>query len=409
MEKINRTYQQQIFDLRLLDLSKECAVVYNKAKEVFWTNLKQDIWLNDFKIQSQLVEQIQRQNLSGHTYIAAIQQFSKATISWKEAKKAYQKNPTSFSGEPKPPTKDKTLCPIFFKEENIRFKNDYLLLALARGQKPISFKWNIELGKPIFATIFWRRERGWFVSLVLEKQTTPVKLDSRKILAIDLGVKRTATTFDGQNTTIYTGKMVMSLIRLRNKIQGDFSSNLSKLTKHSRRYKKFKKSYRRISTRIDNQIKDILHKQSRAIVNNAQLNKIGTIVCGDCSSIHNKTNLGKETNQFVQQNPEQRLRKHIEDKFEAIGGKCLTIPEHYSSKTCPKCENLNTPNNRNYKCKSCGFEYDRDGVGSINIYCSYKIKHSKNVSFNKMNVVGLLTRPIGWKYKTNQDCLISNS
>lgn len=415
---INRTYVQQIFDPRLLGISKECAEVYNKAKTIFWQHLEQGKWLNSFKLQKELSGTIERINLSGHAYIASIQQFSKATASWKEAKKEYNKFPQKFSGEPKPPIKDKTICPIYFKEETIRFKNGYLLLSLKKGVKPISFRWNNKLGKPIYASISWRRERGWFVSLVLEQMTQQAKLDSNKLLAIDLGIKRTATTFDGKETTTYSGKLIMGLTRLRNKTLGKLQAKLSKLQKHSRRYKRLKKAWRRVSTRIDNQIQDILHKQSRTIVNQCKKNKVGVIVCGDCSSIHDHTNLGKENNQIVQQNPEQRLRKYIEDKFEVIGGRVETIPEHYTSKACPKCNSLNEPKNRNYKCKTCNFQYDRDGVGSVNIYCNYMLSHNvcetlqnvckapQNVSFNKMNVVGLLTRPIGWKYKTNQDCLV---
>jgi len=59
-------------------------------------------------------------------------------------------------------------------------------------------------------------------------------------------------------------------------------------------------------------------------------------------------------------------------------------------------------NNRVYKCSKCGFSYDRDGVGAINIY---KVSFGLDIKSN-LNVVGDLTTPIGWKYNTNRDCLI---
>jgi len=127
--------------------------------------------------------------------------------------------------------------------------------------------------------------------------------------------------------------------------------------------------------------------------NHCQRIIIGNIVFGDCSNIHTETNLGKQ-NQRIQQNPEQQLRKYISYKFESIGGTAEVVSEHYTTQTCPKCNNKYKPHDRRYECKKCGFEFDRDGVGAINIWLN-------NVSLDKTNVVGFLADPIGVKY---QDC-----
>ena len=86
----------------------------------------------------------------------------------------------------------------------------------------------------------------------------------------------------------------------------------------------------------------------------------------------------------------------MQEKFESVGGITEVVSERYTSRTCPKCGNIKkkSPKGRIYKCKKCKFEYDRDGVGAINIM-------KLNVSFNHdewLDVVGGLTPPIGVKY-----------
>jgi len=227
-------------------------------------------------------------------------------------------------------------------------------------------------------------------------------LDKTKVLGGDLGQKRTITTFDGKETVTYSGKAIKSEIRLREKNKGKTQNKLAGLTKHSRKYKKIKRAGRKATKKSDNRIKDICHKTSRAVVDYAVENNIGTIVIGECAGIHTNTDCGKN-NQAIQMNPEQKVAKYIKYKFESIGGTYLEVPEYYTSQTCPICGELNNPNNRSYKCK-CGFHFDRDGVGAINIW-----NKKQKVSFGShLNVVGGLTPPIGWRYHTNRDCLIKH-
>ena len=52
---------------------------------------------------------------------------------------------------------------------------------------------------------------------------------------------------------------------------------------------------------------------------------------------------------------------------------------------------------------NCGFKDDRDVVGAKNIY---KVSFGLDIK-SKLDVIGFLTKPIGWKYKTNRDCKIN--
>ena len=45
----------------------------------------------------------------------------------------------------------------------------------------------------------------------------------------------------------------------------------------------------------------------------------------------------------------------------------IEVSERLTTKTCPKCGTKNTPRDRRYVCKECGFETHRDIVGAMNI------------------------------------------
>lgn len=397
MEKINRhTYQLIISEPRLFELAKESGFIYSKSLEEFWKVYNsENVWLSSYDLQSYMKEKLLpfRKLLHSDSYLGSLQLVHDNLASWKESKKEYKKNPKKFSGEPKPPTKSKFFSPVIFKKSAIRIKNGYLLLSLAKGVKPIKIKWSVQ--KPKYCTIIYDKTKGWFLNCTLEDSILQLDLDKEKLMSVDLGEKRIATTFDGKETKMYNGKYLRSLTRLENKIKSKTQKKLSKKKKGSKNFKDIQRAQRRTSNRFKNKKRDFLHQTSKKIVDDLIVKNIGKIIFGDCSSIHTETNLGNN-NQKVQQNPEQQLRKYISYKFESIGGLTAVVPENYTTQTCPKCNNRYKPNSRKYECKECGFIFDRDGIGAINIWLN-------NVSFDKTNVVGFLTNPIGIKY---QNCLI---
>jgi len=409
---VNYSWKQQISDPRLLDMARETASIYNLAQKTFWKALdkkkpkkgkkkEKDVFLNAYAIQKVMYKKIKRKLLSSDSALASIQQFSKAFKNYSAAHREWKKNPSKFTGEPLPPHKDKETSAIFFKDENIAIKEKELWLRLANGKDPIKVPWNSELGKPKFTIVSWNRYTGWSASFVFQKEVEQSNLDLEKVMAIDLGSKRIAATFDFSGFSLYNGKKIRSLIRLRNKIDADMARKLAHYTKHSKRYKKIRQANRIVIRRIQNQINDILHKYSRTIVNHCKAEGIGTVAVGDCAGIHDGTNL-KESTQLVQQGPEQKLRKQIEYKLAYIGGAVVKTPEHYTSKQCPRCLKLNQPHNRDYRCSGCGFKLDRDCVGSLNIW----MRHKKVAFGHVLDVVGSLTEPTCLRYHaSSRDCL----
>ena len=298
------------------------------------------------------------------------------------------------------PYKRKFLQPIQFKKAAIKYSDGFLELSLAKGYGPIKVRWNDSLPIPKFATICWKKGVGWQLNCVIEKNVETIDLDPDKVMGVDLGVKRIAATFDGGNCVTYSGKLIRSLIRLRNKMNAETQMKLSRLKKGGRKSQRIKYAHRKVVRRIDNKIKDILHKTSRTMVNEAIQGKVSTLVFGDCSDIHNQTNLGHVNNQQVQQSPEQKLRNYVQYKFESVGGIVATVPEHYTTQTCPRCGHRHKPQTRMYHCPICDFIYDRDGVGAVNL-------RSRVSSDFKLDVVGGLTLSRGWKYQPPLPCFIA--
>jgi len=381
----------------IFEMAKESGKIYTKALSL---NRKR----KNFKEINEIMQKYCKNNckyLHSQSAQASYQSFIICLKAYFKALKAYQKNPSKFSGKPMPPKRNKFLYKITFKKSAIRYKNNYLFLSLKRGLKPIKLKWNAELPIPVWVIINYDRFEGWCINYVMEKKCKYLKLNPDNAMSIDLGVKRVATTFDSvtHDVITYNGKELMSLARLRNKVDGTIKSKKSKCKKGSRKFKKLKRSKRKIVKRIKNKENNILNKYSRQIVNDVTNKNIGTIVIGDNASTHKNTNLGKNNNQKITQGVEQKLCKQIQYKFERVGGATEVVPEPYTSRTCPRCGNikLSSPNGRTYTCKKCGFVYDRDGVGSINIM---KNNININVSFAQKwaDVVGGLTPPKGVKY-----------
>lgn len=389
---MQRTYSWNLYDPRFFELAKEAGNVYSASLEEFWKVYNETgVWLSKFDLQKHMKGKIERKLLHSDSFLGAMQQVHANLASWKEARKVNK--------EAKPPTKIKFLQAILFKKSQIRYKDGCLKITLGTDKEFLSVKWNSEIPIPIYGSVTYSKTRGWKINLIIEIDQEEIKLNDKKFLSIDLGVKRTATLFDGKNVITLSGKKILELIHYRNKKNAYTQSKLSYKKKDSNNYKKIKRAQRKCVDRLLNKQKDILHKYSKFVIDYSSQNKIGNIIIGDNSSTHDSPNLGKNNNQKISQNPEQKLKNYIKYKFESISGQVKIVPEPYTSQSCPCCKQRYKPKNRTYKCSKCGFVYDRDGVGAINIY-------NENISSGlmiKIERIRSLTEPIGIRFR-NEFC-----
>ena len=383
MEKVIKTYSINIEPNNFIfDLAKECGEVYSSSLSEFWKMYDENkIWLSKFDLQKHMKDKLTRKLLHSDSFLAAMQQVHCNLASWKQAKKV--------KPETKPPHKSRFLQSIRFKKSQIRFIKGNIVLSLGvnqEGEKQYyKFKWNKYIPLPQYGNISYNKNVGWKLNLIIEFDSKKQEhdLNQDKILSVDLGTKRIATLFDGNEVLIINGKKLRALNHYQNKIVGKKQVALSQKKKDSKRAKRLNQSWRKKNDKLQAIKKDMLHKTSNLIIKYATNKNIGKIVFGDCSGIHDKTNLGKN-NQQVQQGVEMKLAKYVEYKFKQKGGISEYISEAYTSQECPCCKNRKKQTTRTYKCKNCGYVYDRDGVGAINIMEKYI---SKNVSFDGGNFI----------------------
>lgn len=388
-ESINqiRTYSFHYYDERLFELCKESGSVYSTSLDMFWDTYKTTgKWLSKFDLQKEMNGKIERNNLHSDSYLASMQQVHANLASWRQAKK--------INESAKAPHKHKFLQPVFFKKSQIKYKDGLLVITLDKNKNYIVLPWNIKMPIPIYGHVGYNQKNGWKINLSVETNVKQKKLLQEKALSVDLGVKRIATLFDNNRVVTMSGKKLLGLLHYRNKTSAKYQEKLSKKTKGSNNEKRLQRARRKVVEHMQNIQTDILHKQSRFIVDYAVNHRIGKIVFGNNAGVHNKTNCGTNNNQKIQQFPEQKLKNYVSYKFECVSGIVDSKPEPYTSQRCPICKKLHKTNTRVYKCNDCGFVYDRDGVGAINIY-------NENVSLVEDQRIRRLMRPFGLKYDNN--------
>jgi putative transposase len=147
----------------------------------------------------------------------------------------------------------------------------------------------------------------------------------------------------------------------------DVQAAQSRTSKGSRRWKRLQKVKTRFRARQRRRIRDIEHKVSRAVIDVAVEREAGTIAVGDVRDVADGKRLAAKSQQKVSTWAHGRMRQYITYKAEAEGMRVVLVDEHYSSQTCPCCQQRHKPRGRLYTCGRCGFRGHRDGVGAVNL------------------------------------------
>jgi IS605 OrfB family transposase len=200
-------------------------------------------------------------------------------------------------------------------------------------------------------------EGRFWMHFTVTRNVTPIQ--SRAILAVDLGEKRLATTVlldrrGFREPRFYGGKARgirrhYSWLRLR----------LGK-RKLLRVIKKVKNTERR-------KVNTLCHQISHAIVQQAKTND-AIIVVGNLKGIR-ETAKGKRMNRLVSCMPYYKLASQIFYKAAWEGITVIKLNERGTSKTCHRCSSTNTARlvQSVFRCRSCGLVYNADLNGAKNI------------------------------------------
>ncbi len=226
-------------------------------------------------------------------------------------------------------------------------------------------------------------KNGKLVACVQYELQEVKTFDNGNIMGIDIGLKCPAVSYDTNGKIRFFGNG-----RFNRYMRRKFFDKRKKL----QRNKKYR-AIKRIKNKESRIMKDINHKISRQIVNEAIARNVKIIKLENIKNI--RKNITKRTtrtsrknvknknyrkyqdicrknNRFVNSWSFGQLQKFIKYKAIKAGIQVIYVNPVNTSKECPVCHAVNQSNDRKYRC-NCGFHHHRDVVGAMNICVSTKI------------------------------------
>ena len=155
-----------------------------------------------------------------------------------------------------------------------------------------------------------------------------VNVNPANIMAIDLGVENLATCVSNTMTPfIMDGRKIKSINQYWNKEKARLQSIAMKQGQRTTR------RINRITVKRNNQVKDIIKKSARYIINNCIEHQIGTLIVGYNKDFKRSVNIGKINNQNFVQIPLGDFRQQLEFLCWTYGIEYIEQEESYTSKS----------------------------------------------------------------------------
>lgn len=363
------------------ELSLTAGRIYSKTISfVRKTHRRKGFWVSEGAAKKYILRWAENINIHTHSKQALVEQYFEALRSFLANRKQNK--------DARPPFRTKKYRTFVWKNTAVKLLEDGTLkLSLGRNSKPLHVPTKLPRGIEIRTVrLIYDGRYRLHITVALESEQLPV---GQQVCGVDLGIKRLITAFDGRRTISYHGGQLSAKLRYRSKELAKLQSKQSRCRKYSKRWRKLQRAKRSMLRRINNQVRDILHKTTSHFVGWCLSNGIGTIAVGDVRKIRERADYNDTANQKIHQWMYGRLLKMLEEKTKLAGVKLVYVNEAYTSRTCPTCGSQNTVKNRKYRCE-CGFEYHRDGVGAVNIFKRYR---------GESCVVGALASPVGVRFK----------
>ena len=170
--------------------------------------------------------------------------------------------------------------------------------------------------------------RYFKIQYVYQWYKEELNVNSDNIMAIDLGVENLATCASNVETPfIMDGRKLKSINQYWNKEKARLQSIAMKQGQRTTH------RINRITVKRNNQVKDIIKKSARYIINNCIENQIGTLIVGYNKDFKRSVNIGKVNNQNFVQIPLGDLRQQLEFLCWTYGIEYIEQEESYTSKS----------------------------------------------------------------------------
>ena len=204
-----------------------------------------------------------------------------------------------------------------------------------------------------------------------EVALTPIDSKEENICSIDLGIKRYITAYIKNSKDFcllyesdHIFQQYLNISKRLAYYQAIAKKENNKYSTH-----RIRRLYLKRKRNLSNCLNNILAHLFRKL----KTYHISTIIIGDLTGIRdsqipkhyrNKKKINKMIHNFWSYH---LFLKKIQHKCEEFRIDLILANESHTSSICPICNEKVTPNNRNFRCSHCGYEQDRDVVGSINI------------------------------------------
>lgn len=219
--------------------------------------------------------------------------------------------------------------------------------------------------------VFDKKARRYTWHVVAENGTAPKPAPGTNTVSVDPGEIHPAVLGDTESATVITCRERRARQRGHAKNLKAFSVALARKKRGSRQYRRLVRARSRCRAKYDVVMRDMEHKISHAVVQEAVERKAQTIVYGDIRTIADRIDKGSEHNQRISQWNHGKVRAFVEYKAQAEGITVVLQNEKDTSKTCPQCGHRHKPRGRTYVCPACRFRAHRDHVGQVNILSAY--------------------------------------
>lgn len=324
--KINNEYFKCIDDY-----SFKVKNLYNYAnfivRQEFINNKK---WIRYSELDKLCKDSEPYKSLMAQTSQQTLKLLDKNWKSFFESIKDYSKNKDKYTGRPKLPKykpKSNGRYNIIFTNQNCKIKDGYILFPKVMD----GLKLKTKVSKGLQQVRIKPNGNSYVVEIVYKIEDKCIKENNGRYISLDIGIDNLATITNnfGDTPVILNGKNLKSINKYYNKLIAHYNSLNNGWNKSKTRTNRMK----RIDSKRNNMIEDLIHKYSRLVVDYAVCNDVSVIVIGNNKDWKRESKMSKKVNQSFVGIPHQKFINKIIYKSEMEGVKVILTEESYTSGT----------------------------------------------------------------------------
>ena len=269
-------------------------------------------------------------NLMAQTSQQTLKLLDKNWTSFFASIKDWAKNKDKYPGKPSLPRykpKSNGRYNIIFTNQNCKIKEGTLIFPKVME----GLKLKTKVSKGLQQVRIKPNGNSYTIEVVYKIDDVQLNLDNKRYISLDIGIDNftTITNNFGDTPIILNGKSLKSINKYYNKLIAHYNSINNGWNKSKKRTKRMKK----IDSKRNNKIDDVIHKYSRLVVDYAICNDVSVIVIGNNKDWKRDSKMSKLVNQSFVGIPHQKFINKVIYKAEMVGIKVILTEESYTSGT----------------------------------------------------------------------------